>query len=212
VPSRKSTAAILLETVAVVAAAAIFAFAANALSPRGLKLARDYFPGSAGASHPAANIPPLDARHPASTNEVSDAAEIVQRIKEKGLQPINRAQTERLFRDPRYQQGLVAFIDARNEDDYARAHIPGAYPLDRYHPEKHLLAALSPCQSADVVVVYCAGGDCEDADYTALLLRDAGVPNQKLFVYGGGFDDWSASHLPREQGARNSGAAPVENK
>jgi rhodanese-related sulfurtransferase len=54
------------------------------------------------------------------------------------------------------------------------------------------------------------GGECEDAEYTALLLRDAGIPAQKLFVYGGGFDDWAASHLPLEQGDRNSGVAPAQ--
>lgn len=181
----------------VVAAAAGFAFAANQLSPRGLNLARDYFPGP--ASHPAPS-------HEAS----SPLAESDRRIKEKGLQPIDRAQAERLFRDPRCQQGLVVFVDARGEAPYAQAHIPGAYPLDRYHPEKDLAADLLPCQNADLVVVYCGGGDCEEAEYTALLLRDAGVPAQKLFVYGGGFDDWSAGHLPLEQGERNSGLAPAQ--
>jgi rhodanese-related sulfurtransferase len=210
VPSRTSTAAILLEAVMVMAVAAGFAFAANQLSPRGLKLGRDYFPSVASPSQvPPKVLPPADTQ-PASTNENPAAAEIDQRIKGKGLQPIDRAQTERLFHDPRYQQGLVVFVDARDEDHYAEGHIPGAYPLDRYHPEKDLAADLAPCQNAQRVVVYCTGGDCEDAEFTALLLRDAGVSNQNLFVYGGGFDDWSASHLPLEQGSRNSGLAPVK--
>jgi 3-mercaptopyruvate sulfurtransferase SseA len=73
-----------------------------------------------------------------------------------------------------------------------------------------LAADLTPCENADQVVVYCTGGDCEDAEYTALLLRDTGVSIQKIFVYGGGFDEWSASQLPLEQGARDSGVAPVK--
>jgi rhodanese-related sulfurtransferase len=209
VPSRTSTAAIVLEAVLVMAAAAGFAFAANELSPRGLKLARDYFPSVAGPSHTAPKVTPADT-HPASAHENSETAEIDQRIKGKGLQPIDRAETERLFHDPRYQQGLVVFVDARDEDHYAAGHIPGAYPLDRYHPEKDLAADLTPCENADQVVVYCTGGDCEDAEYTALLLRDTGVSIQKIFVYGGGFDEWSASQLPLEQGARDSGVAPVK--
>jgi rhodanese-related sulfurtransferase len=210
VPSRTSTAAILLEAAVVMAVAAAFAFAANQLSPHGLKLGRDYFPRAASASRMPPKISPPAGTLPASAPENSETAEIDQRIKSKGLQPIDRAQTERLFHDPRYQQGLVVFIDARDEDLYAQGHIPGAYPLDRYHPEKDLATDLAPCQNADRVVVYCTGGDCEDAEYTALLLRDAGVSNQNLFVYGGGFDDWSASHLPLEQGARDSGLAPVK--
>jgi rhodanese-related sulfurtransferase len=212
VPNRKSTCAILLEAMMVVAVAAGFAFAANALSPHGLKLARDYFPGSASPVNAATGATQTPAVNSATTNENSEEADINRRIKEKGLQPIDRAQTERLFHDPRYQQGLVVFIDARDEAHYAEGHIPGAYPLDRYHPEKDLAADLTPCQTADQIVVYCTGGDCEDAEYTALLLRDAGVPNQKIFVYGGGFDDWSTNHLPLEQGPRGSGLAPVESK
>jgi rhodanese-related sulfurtransferase len=212
VPSRTSTSAILLEAVMVVAAAAGFAFAANALSPRGLRLARDYFPKSAGPVVSTTHVSQPAPTNAASTNVDSAAAEISRRIKEKGLQPIDRAQTERLFHDPRFLQGLVVFIDARDDAHYAEGHIPGAYPLDRYHPEKDLAADLTPCQNADLIVVYCTGGDCEDAEYTALLLRDAGVPNQKLFVYGGGFDEWSASHLPLEQGERGSGLAPAESK
>jgi rhodanese-related sulfurtransferase len=196
----------------VVAAAAGFALAANALSPRGLKLARDYFPASASPVPVTAKIEPPAAINAATTNENSEAAEISRRIKDKGLQPIDRSQAERFFHDPRYQQGLVVFIDARDEAHYAAGHIPGAYELDRYHPEKDLAADLTPCKNADLVVVYCTGGDCEDAEYTALMLRDAGVPNQKIFVYGGGFEEWSDSHLPLESGARDSGQAPAESK
>jgi rhodanese-related sulfurtransferase len=212
VPSRTSTSAILLETVLVAAVGAGFAFAVNALAPRGLNLARDYFPRNASPVVSTTQVSQPAAVNPVSTNQDSEAAQTDRRIKEKGLQPIDRARTERLFHDPRYQQGLVVFIDARDEEHYADGHIPGAYPLDRYHPEKDLADDLAPCQSAEIIVVYCTGGECEDAEFTALMLRDAGLPNQKLFVYGGGFDDWSANHLPLEQGARNSGVAPAESK
>ena len=191
------------------AAAVGFALAANGLSPRGLNLARDYFPKNTGRIVER-YVPPV-AVPSSSTNENSEA-DTDSRIKEKGLQPMGRAETERLFHDTRYQEGLVIFIDARDQAHYAEGHIPGAYPLDRYHPDKDLAADLTPCQTADQIVVYCAGGECEDAEYTAILLREAGVPNEKLFVYGGGFEDWSASHLPLEEGGRLSGLAPAESK
>lgn len=209
--NRRSTPAIVLEAVVVVAAAVGFAVAANGLSPRGLNLARDYFPQSTGRVVET-HVPQPVAVSSSSTNENSEVAEIDRRIKEKGLQPMGRAETERLFHDPRYQEGLVIFIDARDQAHFAEGHIPGAYPLDRYHPDKDLAADLTPCQTADQIVVYCTGGECEDAEYTAILLREAGVPNEKLFVYGGGFEDWSASHLPLEEGARFSGLAPGGSK
>lgn len=199
----------MLEALLVMALAAGFGLVVNQVSPRGLKLTRDYFPSVTNSAALSPKVLPVAEAQPVSAVENSEAAEIDKRIKSKGLQPIDRAQTERLFHDPRYEQGLVVFIDARDEEHFVQGHIPGAYPLDRYHPEKDLAADLPPCENAELVVVYCTGGECEDAEFTALLLREAGVPNQKLFVYGGGFEDWSASHLPLEEGARGSGLTPA---
>jgi rhodanese-related sulfurtransferase len=110
-----------------------------------------------------------------------------------------------LLNDPRSKSGLVIFIDARDEDHYEDGHIPGAYELDPYHPEKELANVLPACQVAEEIVVYCTGGDCEDSDTAAIQLRDAGIPAKKLFVYAGGYADWDAARQPEEGGARNSG-------
>ena len=191
-------------------AGAAVALAANEFSPQGLHLARNYFPSGSGTS--SVSPPRLSPPANVSTNEDTDAAEIVQRLKDKGLQAINRLETEKLFHDPRYGQGLIVFVDARDEDHYQDGHIPQAHELNPYHPEKELAQVLPLCQVAEQVVVYCTGGDCEDADSTALLLRDAGVPLQKLFVYGGGYTEWSEHHLPEERGGRDSATAPGQNK
>jgi rhodanese-related sulfurtransferase len=201
-----------LEAVVVALAGAAFAFAANELSPRGLALGRNYFPGGARQS---VSPPKLTQTPPAgapTTNADPAAAEIEQRLKDKGLQPIDRLGAERLFRDPRFEQGLVVFVDARDADHYREGHIPGAYELDPYHPEKELSNVLAACQFAAQVVVYCTGGDCEDADSTAILLRDAGIPNQNLLVFGGGFTEWTDRHLPVEPSERNSARAPGQSK
>jgi rhodanese-related sulfurtransferase len=55
------------------------------------------------------------------------------------------------------------------------------------------------------VVVYCSGGECEDSEFAAIMLRDAGVPRDILFVYAGGILEWKATGLPVETGARLSG-------
>jgi rhodanese-related sulfurtransferase len=207
VACRKLTA-VFVEAVVVVLAGAGFAFAANELSPHGLFLARDYFPKSTNVVI-TSSTPPVTSSNAAApsvaTNENPEIAEADQRIRGKGLQPLDLAEVEKLFHDPRYMQGLVIFIDARTGGYYATSHITGAYPLDYYHPEKDLAADIAPCDNAEQVVVYCSGGECEDADSTAIMLQKSGVPAQKIFVYSGGFDEWSAKHLPLEQGARNSG-------
>jgi rhodanese-related sulfurtransferase len=180
------------------------ALAANEFSPRGLVLSRNYFPEGTN-SVPAAPKLAQAAPVPAATEDLSEAAQLSARLRDKGLQEVKRAQAEILFHDPRHQEGRIVFVDARDEDHYQESHIPGAYELDPYHPEKELGTVLPVCQAAEEVVVYCTGGDCEDSDTTAILLRDAGVPVRKLFVYGGGFTEWADAHLPLEVGARNSG-------
>jgi rhodanese-related sulfurtransferase len=205
VPSSKSEIrTIVVEAAIVVIVGLGIGLAANALSPRGLALSRNYFPG--GTNQAAAAPGPVQAvPGPAETNEPSEAAQLSERLRGKGLQELKLNQVEILFDDPRRQDGRIVFVDARNPDDYQEGHIPGAYELDPYHPEKELGTILPICQAAEKVVVYCTGGDCEDSDTVALLLQDGGVPDQKLFVYGGGFTAWEAAHLPVETGARNGG-------
>jgi rhodanese-related sulfurtransferase len=123
----------------------------------------------------------------------------------EGLQLADNGQAVRLFQDPRREQGLVMFVDARDNEHYRAGHIPGAFQLDHYHPENYLAAVLPASQAAEQIVVYCKGGSCEDSEQTAILLRDAGVPKDRLFVYAGGFDEWTARLLPIETGERNSG-------
>ena len=127
------------------------------------------------------------------------------RLKQKGLQSIDGQGALRLFQDPRYEQELVVFVDARGESHYLEGHIPGALQFDRYYPEKYLPAVVAACISAQKVVVYCTGGDCEDSEFAALALKDAGVPAGLLVIYAGGMTDWTAKGWITEIGARKSG-------
>lgn len=185
---------------------ALFAFAANAVSPRGLTLARNYFPGSVPSRLPSVNVTPL----PPSTDVTNIARATVvnpvaARLQARGLQLVESSQAAQLFRDPRYEQELVVFIDARADQHYQEGHIPGAYQFNHYRAENYLATVLPVCQTAEQIVVYCTGGDCEDSEFAALFLRDVGIPQEKLFVYSAGMTEWSTSGLPVEMGARKSG-------
>jgi rhodanese-related sulfurtransferase len=190
---------LLREAFFVALAGAASALLANQLSPRGLKLARDYFPGGIAPL----TVPP--ARMAEAANTTPPLTALAARLQEKGLHLAGRAQVEQLFHDPRLQQNLVLFIDARDENHYQEGHIPGAYEFFPYHPEKYLAEVMPLCQIAEQIVVYCAGGECEDSESAALYLQQAGIPAEKLFVYGGGITDWAAAGLAVERGARNSG-------
>ena len=195
----------MAEALLVAALGAGFAFAANQISPRGLALTRDYFPaGTAHAVRPVADAVPPSA---AGTNSaiLSPAQFLTAQMKEKGLQLIDRSQVRQLFQDPRFKQDVIVFVDAREVVHYQQGHIPGAYEFDPYRSGKYYDVVLPVCQKAEKIVVYCNGGDCDDSETAALLLRDMGIPNQKLFVYGGGITEWTADNLPVETGERNSG-------
>jgi rhodanese-related sulfurtransferase len=192
---------VLLEALLVAAVGAVIAFAANALSPRGLKLTQDYFHGET-LPLPRAKTDPIN---PVATGANSAADPVVTRLKEKGLQVVNGDQAAELFRDPLYQQGAIIFIDARNDEHYQGGHIPGAYQFDNYHPENYMGTVFPLCQSAQKIIIYCTGGNCEDSQFAALTLRDAQIPGEKLFVYTGGITEWTNRGNAVELGERNSG-------
>lgn len=190
----------LREALLVAAAGIVLAFGANLVSPRGLALTRNYFPAGINRPMPAANgVASINA--PAS----APAQLLAARLKEQGLQSVDGRQAEQLFHDPRFIQGGIAFIDARDEQHYREGHIPGACEFDPYYPEKYFAAVIPVCQAAEQIVVYCNGGDCDDSESAAITLRDVGIANQKLFIYTGGITEWTTNGLPVEIGGRNSG-------
>lgn len=126
-------------------------------------------------------------------------------LRAEGLRLADINFVAQLFHDPRCQQDLVVFLDARPEQDYQAGHIPGAYVFDYQNPEKYVATVLPACQSAQQVLVYCNGGDCELSHLAARTLTQWGVPKEKLFVYGGGITEWTNNRMPFEIGARRSG-------
>jgi rhodanese-related sulfurtransferase len=180
----------------VAAAGLAVALAANFISPRGLALGRNYFPQKTDEPSLAAGT---------NLMALSPAQRLAAELKAKGLQPVDAGRAAQLFRDPRFKQNAVVFIDARDEPHYLEGHIPGAHEFDPYRPEKYFTDVLPLCQSAAQIIVYCNGGDCDDSEAAAILLRDVGIPNSKIFVFGGGFGWWKTNGLPVESGARNSG-------
>jgi rhodanese-related sulfurtransferase len=195
---------VLFEAVLVCVAGMALAFAANALSPRGLDLARNYFPGGEHRHAVLNRAGTMDGTNATATNAHVSGA-IAARLQSKGLQPIAHAEVEQLFRDPRYEMGLIVLVDARNDQHYQQGHIPGAYQFDHFRPQNYMADVLPACLMAEQVIVYCSGGECEDSESAAIFLRDAGVANEKIRIYAGGIHEWTQAGLPIETGARKSG-------
>ena len=192
-----------MEGVCLALAGASFALIANAVSPRGLRISRDYFHL---ADSPRAVATPAKPA-PSGANHDSPDQLLAASLKAVGLGLIGGDEALRLFHDPRREQDLVLFIDAREEDLYAAGHIPGAFEFNHFHPEKYITAVVPACQIAQQIVVYCNGGSCDESKFAALTLRDylPDISKTNLLIYGGGMTEWSTNGLPIELGERNSG-------
>jgi len=185
------------EAAVVFVAGMAVALLANALSPLGLRLDRDYFPRVETTKNPAvANAAVSPAK--------GGANPVVERLRQRGLQAVDTKAVAESFRDPKYLEGRIVFVDSREDAPYQAGHIPGAWQFDHYHPERHLAEVVPACLVAEHVVVYCQGGDCEDSEFAAVHLHGAGIPLETLHVYVGGLDEWSREKLPLEIGSRGS--------
>lgn len=188
---------VLLEAGVVALVGVALAFLANAVSPRGLALGQDYFPRANRGPRAAVtvtNVEQVTAVTPSTGGAEGDP--VAARLAEQNLVMADLARTLELFRDPRFGQGKIVFVDARNDELYQAGHIPGAYQLDYYRAANYLGQVLPACLTAERVLVYCIGRECEDSEFAAILLRQAGVANEKLLVYPEGFTEWSARQLP----------------
>jgi rhodanese-related sulfurtransferase len=178
----------------------VLSWLANAISPRGLDLSRNYFPTLAVATGamntqvtavaPGAGLTPgPDVESPAPNHTPTPSFQEVLEW----------------LRSPGAADGRLVFIDARNRALFEEGHIPGAHLLDRFYPEQSLPEVLPIAMAAERVIVYCTGGDCEDSEYAALMLQEAGVPVERIMVYSGGITEWQDSRGPVETGDRLSG-------
>jgi rhodanese-related sulfurtransferase len=200
---------VLREALVVGALGSVLALVANALSPRGLSLTRDYFPSTTRPAAGGGEHAQAGAESAAATGA---AGAVDQKLREHGLGAVSDERMHALFTDVRYAQELVVFVDAREARRFQEGHIPGAYLFDRYRQDEFLPMVLPACQNAETVVVYCNGGDCEDSHFAALALRDAGVPVERLGVYSGGITSWQKRGYPVESGERGSGVMVEEGR
>jgi rhodanese-related sulfurtransferase len=194
------------EILAVAGVGVLVGLAANAVSPRGLELGRNYFPkasvvtATSVSTNGTAQAPPVVG----SVAVGAPDAAVLERLRSHGLQPINLADLQAFIADARYGLDQYVVLDDRDRE-YAEGHIPGAFQFFHYRPQEFLPTLLPVLLAAEKIVVYCGGGSCEDSEFAALMLAEMGIPKERLLVFAGGMKEWKAAGLPLEQGARRSG-------
>ena len=98
----------------------------------------------------------------------------------------------------------LPFLDARRSADFEAGHVPGAWSVPIWEAVAaaritEFEARANPSPQSPIVI-YCAGGDCEDSRLLAKKLVGLGYRN--LLIYRDGFPDWVKQGRPQEHGAR----------
>lgn len=98
----------------------------------------------------------------------------------------------------------LPFLDARRSADFEAGHVPGAWSVPIWEAVAaaritEFEARANPSPQSPIVI-YCAGGDCEDSRLLAKKLVGLGYRN--LLIYRDGFPDWVKQGRPQERGAR----------
>jgi rhodanese-related sulfurtransferase len=111
-------------------------------------------------------------------------------------------QVVEIFRAPETAIGGNVFVDARDEDVYAEGHIPGAIRADHYRLQECIDTLLEYAQSAERIIAYCNGGDCEDSIFLCTDLIEFEVPYERIYLYPGGWEEWQKKGMPVEKGLK----------
>ncbi len=98
-------------------------------------------------------------------------------------------------------ESSIVFIDARDDADYQKCHIPNAIQFDYYHPDNYMADVRDFAGDAEIVILYCNGGECEDSIQAARYLTeeiDDPLPFDIVYVFEGGIQDWYQAGYERE--------------
>lgn len=157
----------------------------------GLDLGRDYFP--------ADSLPgKVDS---GSGEEVADSQGGTSTKLEHGYESFSLEDAQDYQPYAEARDGIV-FLDARSAKLYEAGHIPGSRLCYHYQQDQYIPDLLEELRAADMVVIYCAGGDCEDSIQLATdLVFTHGLTQDLIAIYEGGYEEWVEAGLEVRAGA-----------
>ncbi len=173
----------IFEALVLLVLACVVGLVFNAQRSAGLVLTRDYFPvltGPAGGDSddaPIADDGPLP-QHGFGVVSLSEALDYYSR-----------------------GESSIVFIDARDDDHYKKCHISSAIQFDYYRPDDYIGDVLDFATDAEIVIIYCNGGECEDSIQAARYLTEEiedPLPFENVYVFEGGIQAWHEADYDRE--------------
>jgi rhodanese-related sulfurtransferase len=173
------------------------AFTANAVrASASIELSKNYFVVWVD-NEP--DTPPVESDDPPDTDSASD------KPPDHPYQEVTFEDVVEVFNDPNTEMGINLFVDARNDDAYEEGHIPGAIQADHYRLEDYIDNLLDFAEAAEKIIVYCNGGDCEDSIFLCTDLMEFDVPFDSVYLYPGGWKEWTKNGMPIEKGREEEG-------
>lgn len=152
------------------------------VNPSALDLGRDYFPSSGSPS--ASSSGEQTGGLPVHDFGVIDLEMMLEFLPEFGVEG----------------SGII-LLDARSAEHFEESRIPGSRLLHHYRQDATLEQHLPAMREAGYVVIYCAGGDCEDSIHLATdLVYRHGIEKEVLYIYEGGMEEWEAAGHPLAEG------------
>jgi len=111
-----------------------------------------------------------------------------------GLLPITLEEAHGVFAD-----GTALFLDARPEDEYHEAHIPGALNIIPSGFEEHYLDHFGEIDAASQLVTYCNGPECSDSIELAERLQEVFIG--PIHVLEAGWRAWEQAGYSERTGS-----------
>ncbi|MCG3136939.1 MAG: hypothetical protein HJJLKODD_00777 [Phycisphaerae bacterium] len=189
----RSLGIILIESVILLGLAAGSGLMFNVLRSQGLELSRNYFPPVPPFVKTSQPVIPL-ATQPTSAAASSLSQPALE--PSKLSHPFNTLTLQQVYDFYVAGDPTVLFIDARDDEHFADGHILGAVQFNYYHPELYLDKVLAAAATAETIIIYCNGGDCEDSILaTEYLTSQITTPLDvnRVYIYEGGISDWRAA-------------------
>jgi len=95
-----------------------------------------------------------------------------------------------------WESRQAIFLDAREPNEYAEGHIPGAinFPFEEW--DQYWADIQTKIKPESKLVCYCGGLDCEASLDMARELKFQGYPN--AYIFFGGIKKWVELNLPLE--------------
>lgn len=161
----------------------------------------DSKPGNAAPTGLSGPVKPLPGATGQPPSAAQDSPEVGVRFPADPSNPIREISSQdalTLF------QAKVPFLDARRSVEFNDGHVVGARNLPVWEAALEVeITAFEATMKAgpqDALVLYCSGGDCEDASLLAAKLAALGYRN--LCVYLGGYPDWVQQGRPIAKGGK----------